>query len=95
MLLHAEIIDKVHIDKSFNYSLKRDGRSKLGQDRMEIQANQFAAELLMPTKFLQGEFKSGYLDFENGSEALAKKYGVSVQAMSYKIMDVFPFADAC
>ena len=93
MLMHSEIIDKVHIDKTFNYSLKRDGRSKIGEDRMEIQANQFAAELLMPSKFLQKELESGYVDFENGFEAIAKKYGVSVQAMSIKMTEVFPALD--
>lgn len=89
LVMHSEILDQVHIDKTFNYALKRDGRSKIGQDRMEIEANKFAAELLMPSKFLKKELQSGYIDFENGLEALAKKYEVSVQAMSIKLADIF------
>jgi len=89
-VMHSEIIDKVHVDKTFNYALKRDGRSKIGEDRMEIEANKFAAELLMPSELLKKELKTGYFDFENGLEDLAKKYEVSVQAMSIKMMDVFP-----
>lgn len=89
LVLHSEILDKVHVDKTFNYALKRDGRSKIGQDRMEIEANKFAAELLMPSALLKKELQSGYIDFENGLEELAKKYAVSVQAMSIKLADIF------
>lgn len=91
LVLHGEIIEKVHVDKSFNYRFNRDGRSRIGQDRIEIEANRFAAELLMPEKFLkkEKEISSGCMDFENGLTSLAEKYGVSVQAMAIRLSNFF------
>src|ERR1700686_5518950 len=46
--LHRDIISaNVHVDRQFPI-LMRDAISATGTDQMEIQANQFAAELLMP-----------------------------------------------
>ena len=52
------------------------------KSRAEVEANNFAAELLMPTKLLRNTLKKGSL---NSIEALAKQFGVSTDAMWYQI----------
>ncbi len=55
---------------------------------MEEEANLFAMELLMPTKFLEAEIaKIGQFDVEDERPvaALAKKFGVSPQVMLWRL----------
>ena len=79
----------IHIDSNSQMYF-RDGKSSSGNDIQEIQANQFAAELLMPKKFLikdlQKFYKAGKEDniFEF-IKKLADKYEVSKQAMTIRI----------
>ena len=50
--MHMEEIGaEVHVDKKF-LAFARDGNSSLGSDRKEIEANRFAAELLVPQQLL-------------------------------------------
>src|ERR1700730_11291352 len=53
LVLHPHLLSgKVHVDKEFRVqfvTLNRDGTSALGTEKIEVDANQFAAELLMPT----------------------------------------------
>ena len=51
---------------------------------MEIEANQFAAELLMPTELIEKDVKKlpDKVETRNGGRALAEKYKVSVKAMT-------------
>ena len=90
ILLHREeIIDQVHVDKKFPV-LMRDANSATGTDLMEIEANQFAAELLMPS-FLLSEMlnKHGFdIDDEQPLERLAKNFRVSRQALEYRIRNM-------
>jgi Zn-dependent peptidase ImmA (M78 family) len=73
--------------------IRRDGRSSLGQDLYEIQANQFAAELLMPRALLQAqvskklEKKSNISSTELVSD-LARLFLVSSQAMEYRLTNL-------
>jgi len=55
--------------------LLRDEVSSRGVDRLEIEANAFASELLMPPKFLESALDAAGLDLEDdaGIEALTKK----------------------
>lgn len=80
-LLH--VLDPLHVDAAQVYF-----RSKSSvPDVREIQANSFAAELLMPTEFLLEDFKSG-VAMDGSSEhlpELAKKYKVSKEAMAIRI----------
>jgi Zn-dependent peptidase ImmA (M78 family) len=74
----------VHVDKSV--TMNRDDNSKLGNDMKEIEANAFAAELLMPESFLKKDAK----EFSNGLgesavDKLSKKYSVSVLAMQNRL----------
>lgn len=87
-VLHsAEITGVVHVDKASKRVLMRDGVSSLGVDPLEIEANAFASELLMPTDLLMAELAGVPLDIEdeNQMELLAKKFRVSTQAMSVRL----------
>lgn len=54
------------------------------QQRQEIEANEFAAELLMPTDWL----KHDVAELGADGAALAKRYGVSEQAMWIQLLDL-------
>jgi Zn-dependent peptidase ImmA (M78 family) len=82
-LLHAG--DVVHVDDPVNH---RDERSGQGTDVQEVESNLFAAELLMPVQFLREDLQRfGTLDLldEQKVESLARKYGVSNQAMAVRL----------
>ncbi|MDD4412471.1 MAG: ImmA/IrrE family metallo-endopeptidase [Patescibacteria group bacterium] len=86
-VLHS--IDNMHIDSAGVY-FRDSNASSSTTNLKEAQANQFAAEILMPRglviKDLQGDFK-----LKNNNEdimtiaKLAKKYNVSQQAMMIRI----------
>jgi Zn-dependent peptidase ImmA (M78 family) len=86
--LHTEMISTtVHVDKDFP-ALMRDTASATGTEEIEIQANQFAAELLMPTAAIEEALSSKPqfdIDDESPIEELAKKFRVSKQALEYRI----------
>jgi Zn-dependent peptidase ImmA (M78 family) len=71
----------------------RDEESAKGSVREEIEANQFAAELLMPEEQVRAHLRLGHdmMDSENDPkimrliQTLAKRFGVSVQALSLRI----------
>ncbi len=82
----AEIGSEVHVDKKF-FALARDAKSSLGFDRKEIDANRFAAELLVPMEMLAKELKGRVVDVEDVElvSELARIFGVSQQMMSIRI----------
>jgi Zn-dependent peptidase ImmA (M78 family) len=90
-LLHEG--ETVHLDESreaFTINL-RDARSERGEDNDEREANLFAAELLMPAKFLAEELQGKALDLLGDTaflEMLAKKYKVSVQALTFRLANL-------
>jgi Zn-dependent peptidase ImmA (M78 family) len=82
LLLHDDIL---HIDKKFPIALRSETAS-LGIDTKEIEANQFAAELLIPTEFLRSDVKKLHVEeIEDAIRELADKYRVSVQAMTIRL----------
>lgn len=86
-VLHAtEIQETVHVSKGLR-ALKRDPLSSQGSDPLEIDANTFASELLMPKNFLLEEIGPDGLDMEDEAsvEKLAKKFRVSVAAMKFRL----------
>lgn len=91
-LLHdGEVI---HLDQepaSFTVDF-RDGKSAKGIDDNEKEANLFAAELLMPAKFLRQELDGKHFDLlagNNGAlQKLAKKYKVSLQALTFRLTNL-------
>jgi Zn-dependent peptidase ImmA (M78 family) len=87
-LLHEG--NEVHVDRGFQIKLRNEA-SSTGVDVEERESNLFAAELLMPARFLQKDFeKIDGLDLNNESVVgeLADKYGVSSQAMTFRLANL-------
>lgn len=82
--LHRSIIEAaIHLDKG---SLKRDALAAKGTDAYEIEANAFAAELLMPQNLLATALGERTIDLEDDEAiaALAKRFRVSEAAMRFR-----------
>lgn len=83
----------VFIDKQFlkpYFAVYRDSTSSTGEDRMERDANSFAAALLMPKTLVLQAINDvhGHLDDLEDDEAvneLAKRFQVSRQSMSFRL----------
>ena len=85
MLLHD--FTEVHVDRAFLVKL-RNAESSKGEDWEEIEANLFAAELLMPKRFLErdlAETKTLDLHDEESLKRLAQHYAVSPQALTVRL----------
>ncbi len=82
LLLHEH--DQVHVDRGFRL---RNRLSSEGTDRDEVEANRFAAELLMPIRMLRADVQNRDFDLANDDEllSLARRYGVSTQALSIRL----------
>lgn len=85
--------DEDHLDWEFTV-LRRDEKSSEGTDTREIEANAFAANLLMPKEFLRRDL-ARYLNRNGAVELneverlnLAKKYRVSDVAMTYRLVNL-------
>jgi Zn-dependent peptidase ImmA (M78 family) len=83
------ITSTIHVDKGFP-ALMRDSKSATGIERIEIRANQFAAELLMPSALIEQELAGKKIDIDDDGpiEDLAKKFRVSKQALEYRIRNL-------
>ena len=84
LLLHEH--SQVHVDRGFRVRL-RSGVSSEGTDRDEMEANRFAAELLMPIDFLRADLEEKEFDLADDKElrVLARRYGVSTQALAIRL----------
>ncbi len=87
LLLHAG--DAVHVDQEFRINL-RDQRSATAENIEEIEANAFAANLLMPASWLRREMSTESVDLIDDGEiqSLADRYGVSAQAMILRLSNI-------
>ena len=75
----------VHVDKG-NYISQRGPRSSTGVDPKEVEANQFAATLLMPTEVLRAEVQRiGLPIMDSDVSDLAGRFRVSEQAMTIRL----------
>jgi hypothetical protein len=91
LLLHG--YSSPHADKTFRL---RDTRSSDGSVREEIEANRFAAELLMPEKVILAWIEKVGLEYAPNSEEdeqqklkkLAKTFKVSQQALSIRVANL-------
>ena len=83
-LLHSNT-SSIFIDASIIFF--RDGTSSDGSKAQEIEANAFAAELLMPEKHLREIINNQPLDaFDAGAvRRLAAQFGVSAQALTIRL----------
>lgn len=85
LLMHRTYIEaQIHVDTGF--TLRRDSVSATGTDAYEIEANVFAAHLLMPTSWIEDEAKESELDDEQGLAILARRFKVSVAALSNRLL---------
>ena len=84
-LLHST--DDVHVDRKFRVIL-RNRESSEGTSVEEKEANLFAAEILMPAEFLEADLDAvDAVDLveEGLITKLAQRYGVSAQAMTFRL----------
>src|SRR6266403_3197435 len=88
LLLHDQ--EQLHVDHDFRVRL-RDDVSSQGTDEAERVANFFAASLLMPKRLLEEDLVSVHyvnlLD-DDFLHDLARKYGVSVQALVNRLKNL-------
>ena len=85
--LHKKFItNEVHVDKQFPM-LMRDTKAAKGIDNIEIEANSFAAELLMPEKFIKEELNNEGFDIDDDDfiSNLSKKFKVSTHALQLRL----------
>lgn len=95
LALHSEHAgqDGVFIDRKVFH---RNSQASQGMYRQEIEANRFAAELLMPKKMLLAAIKELGDDIDLSDDGtlgkLAKKFGVSTQALAIRLasLDMAP-----
>jgi Zn-dependent peptidase ImmA (M78 family) len=83
--LHRLLLQQaVHVDRG---SLRRDGLAAAGVDATEIEANTFAAELLMPESLLKAALEGRSVDLEDDDAVatLAKRFKVSEAAMRFRL----------
>lgn len=87
LILHEG--EEVHVDKDFRVKL-RSQVSSAAIDVDEIEANAFAAALLMPEALLMKDIKKLAIDFDDASQIdnLAKRYNVSGQAMTFRLLNL-------
>ncbi|WP_011580530.1 MULTISPECIES: ImmA/IrrE family metallo-endopeptidase [Chelativorans] len=80
-LMHRDLLRKQkHLDRLFDEAANRNTAAPL-EYWHEVQANNFAARLLMPKQTVEQEIASG----NNTIEGLARKFDVSRSAMEYRI----------
>lgn len=86
LFLHASKGDGLWVDKAYAPILFRDASSSSGDQLAEIQANQFAAGLLMPEELLRANVTSQLNDLD--ISRLALRFRVSEQAMTLRLVSL-------
>lgn len=86
---HLELHERegIHLDRKFPIVRRRDGLSSLAVEPTEIEANSFAAELLMPASMLEDDIDEAdpFFEDEELTGWLANRYDVSLQAMAIRL----------
>jgi Zn-dependent peptidase ImmA (M78 family) len=82
--LHADRGDRLWLDKALFF---RDGSSNPGDQFAEVEANQFAAGLLMPEGLITASLDSRAIS-EIDVVRLAMRFGVSERAMTVRLMSL-------
>jgi Zn-dependent peptidase ImmA (M78 family) len=85
-MLHSGI--SAHYDRDYRINF-RSRESSEATDIEEIEANFFAASILMPKRFLDRDEAVMALDNDEAVAKLAKKYNVSRHAMSLRLGNVY------
>ncbi|MDR7279808.1 ImmA/IrrE family metallo-endopeptidase [Catenuloplanes atrovinosus] len=81
------------VDHSILVISKRNDVSSMGTDQEEVEANAFAAAILMPRNLVRRELEkhideSGPTDRESVIRAMARTFNVSPQAMGYRLVNL-------
>ena len=78
-----------YVDKGYRVHF-RDLESGSATKREEMEANAFAAALLMPAEWVRHAFNQQPFDLneDGGLENLARKFKVSAQAMAYRLINL-------
>ena len=87
LVMHRGLIEReVHVDKTF-LMLRRDTDSTSGTEAVEIEANSFAAEILMPEIMISNALKNNAYDIDDESliSRLAIQFKVSTQAIQFRL----------
>ena len=68
----------------------RNSKSSQATDSREMEANQFAADLLMPAKLIGKTLRDEPVDLEDEQriEALARRFQVSTQALTFRLLNL-------
>lgn len=94
LVLHDD--EQFHVHEGYALVGRRDEEASLGIYRKEVEANYFAAALLMPKKLLieDAHIRQLRFDFENEDTVriVAKRYQVSPQALTIRLWEVFGIA---
>ena len=94
IIMHADILQNgAHVDKTITM-LRRDPDSAQGVLEIEIQANQFAAAILMPDFLIRKYMDENNLDYgllqdEDVIEEMAKAFKVSSTALAIRMGTIF------
>ncbi len=88
LLLHKKTQD-IFVDKQFQVHFRNENSSS-GQDIQELEANAFAAAILMPKDLLLNEIKKHNFDLgdESAMKELANLFNVSLQAMTFRMVNL-------
>jgi Zn-dependent peptidase ImmA (M78 family) len=80
---------ELHVDTKFRVNL-RSPESSTAEDVEEIESNAFAAAVLMPEAFLQNDLSDFIPDIDDAEQiqSLAKRYEVSAQAMTLRLVNL-------
>jgi len=81
---HFVLHEGIYVDKDFRINW-RDGNSSKAVNPEEMEANRFAAELLMPTDLLVRDIESLRRVDLAALDPLARRYGVSSHAMKIRL----------
>lgn len=90
VVLHqSELRKKAFVDKKITV-LHRDGKASSGKYQAEIEANQFAAALLMPKQLIHRYMKEnnlsyGLRDDDDAVSKMAEAFGVSTTALAIRL----------
>ncbi|MGN6820459.1 MAG: ImmA/IrrE family metallo-endopeptidase [Sphingomonas sp.] len=87
LMLHEG--EEVHVDSAFRVNL-RDPRSGTAENIQEVEANAFAANLLMPADWVRRALGETWIDLNDDSEIarLADLFKVSQQAMLIRLTNL-------
>lgn len=85
LLLHADKGDRLWLDRALFF---RDSNSSSGDQLSEIQANQFAAGLLMPEELVLEAIGRGQAISEFDVVRLAMRFEVSERAMTFRLVSL-------